>query len=83
MEPIVHSPQQPEVGTPATYHIGSDRYAAEVIQVRREGREITVQTVAGNRTFTYRTKTGYYKLKGSDYGFLTLGVAEDYRDPNF
>jgi hypothetical protein len=83
MTAIVHSVQQPPVGEPATYNIGSDSYAGEVVAVRREGKEITIQTAIGLHTFTYRRKSGYYKLKGTDVGILTLGVAVDKRDPNF
>jgi hypothetical protein len=83
MNVIVHSVQNPAIGSPATYSIGSDSYAAEVVAVRRGGKEIHVQTVIGRLVFTYGTKTGYYKLKGMRVGILTLGVAIDKRDPSF
>lgn len=83
MEKIVHSPQQPAIGSPATYSIGSDRYAGEVTAVSPSGKVITIQTAVGLLTFTYRVNSGFYKLKGTDSGFLILGQAVDYRSREF
>ena len=68
------------VGLPATYCIGSDRYATRIVEVNRNGREVVTDIIA---TFTYRSKRDMYIRKGGKCGILRLGVAEDYRDPSF
>ncbi len=72
------------VGMPATYHIGSDSYGGTIVDIKRNGRtlvfQLTYQRVA--EEFTLR-KSGTFYAKGSNCGYLTLGVAEDYRDPSF
>ena len=72
------------VGTPATFHIGSDRYAGSIVNVKRNGRTITFRFANSNREedFTLRGGGTYYS-KGSNCGYLSLGVAEDHRDPSF
>lgn len=74
------------VGTPATYAIGSDRYAGEVVSVRKNGQEIWFRSKGSSgegEPFTYRGVSGCYVSKGSSYGVLLIGTAEDYRDPSF
>jgi hypothetical protein len=76
--------QRPEPGTPATYRIGSDRYAMKVVRVARNGQEVWAAWEGGEeRPFTYRRKTGQYVAKGAECGHLHIGHAEDYRDPSF
>ena len=85
-----------EQGTPATYAVGSDRYAGQVAKVSRyksgdnlgKVRTITFQfadTTGGlsNRLNDFRkNKHGYWKAVDSS-ATLHIGYAEDYRDPHF
>jgi hypothetical protein len=83
----------PLVGMPATYHIGSDRYAYVVTQVTpstihvahaeetADGRWI-VRPGAESEKATKR-RDGRYRMKGENFGAITLGEAENYRDPSF
>ncbi len=83
----------PEVGMPCTYGIGSDRYAMQVVAIRRGGLTIVAEslnddgTVGGlRREFTRRNRRGggyRWVQKGQSYGGLRLGVAETYLDPSF
>lgn len=68
----------PFVGMPATFHIGSDRYATKVTAVSPSGHKIDAE----GRVFTRRSN-GRYILRGGNYGSLTLGVAETRLDPSF
>ena len=74
----------PTVGMPATFTIGSDRYAGSIAEIKRKGRTIVFKFAHNNRTedFTLRGRGMYYS-KGSKCGYLSLGAAEDYRDPSF
>lgn len=107
----------PAPGTPATYHIGSDRYAMTIVGSERNGRtllavfahifaddlgenptpdavaEFVARRLEAERTalfgqafrrFTLRTD-GRYRAQGAPGkgGTLTIGTAEDYRDPSF
>lgn len=79
------APVVPTVGMPATYCIGSDRYAGQIVQVA--GRTIGFQEEGATRVevFSLRKngrwyKTGFPVGKG---GSLRLGVAENYQDPSF
>lgn len=78
-----------EVGTPATFKIGGDRYATEVTAVERfktGARAGQVKAVeAGTHRFTPKTtKRGETYLVGQGgSGALWLGFAENYRDPHF
>ena len=68
------------VGLPATIHIGSDRYAAKVVRVT--AKTIVVSRHEGDtdgQVFRF-TKRGWQA--GRSYR-LTVGYAEDYRDPSF
>lgn len=77
-------PQRPAVGTPGTYSIGSDRYAGTVVGVFSNGREIWLEVDRlGVLKFTYRPTDGAYRERGQRCGRLSLGVAEDYRDPSY
>jgi hypothetical protein len=86
----------PYVGQPATFHIGSDSYADEVVKVnlKRDGTFKSVVTKRG--TFVQKVSpnchstgdgTGWYHesyldgLKTS--GWIELGVAKTYLDPHF
>lgn len=84
-----------EQGTPATYCIGSDRYAGQVARVQRfksgdrEGqvRVITFQFTGNGglsgRLYDFRRDNrGYWRGVGGSGG-LIIGIAEDYRDPHF
>jgi hypothetical protein len=42
----------PKVGTKATYSVGSDRYACDVIKVSKGGHKIVVQFASATRTDT-------------------------------
>lgn len=85
--------QLAEPGTPATYCIGGDRYAEVVISstpatLRTQRASVaedgTVTPVEGAGTREYRVKKGgHIRPTGSNYGYLHLGSAEDYRDPSF
>lgn len=79
------------VGMPATFAIGSDRYATEITAVfyfKSGAMAGQVKAVEAGRfnVFTLRTtgrKAGRLISKGGNHGTLLLGVAEDYRDPHF
>lgn len=74
----------PVVGMPATYSIGSDSYAAEVVSVSKSGHKIEARVGRGSKAETFtRRKNGAYVLAGTTYGHLTLGMAREYRDPSF
>jgi len=84
------NPNEATVGMPATYCIGSDRYATAVTEIfhfKTGAKAGQVKAIlAGTRMFTLRTKgrkAGYLVREGGDYGVLHLGWAEDYRDPHF
>lgn len=71
---------------PATEVVGSDRYAVTVVAANRTGRRITVlDRNCVRRDFSLR-KDGRYRqmrvpaIRGC---YLTVGVAEDHRDPHF
>ena len=74
----------PTIGMLATYTIGSDRYAGSIAEIKRNGRTIVFKFAHSGRCedFTLRGRGMYYG-KGSKCGYLSLGVAEDYRDPSF
>ena len=87
--------EEADRGTPATYAVGSDRYAGEIVKVehyksganQNRVRVITFQfTTKGGlngRIETFRkNKHGYWKATGST-ATLHIGYAEDYRDPHF
>jgi hypothetical protein len=80
-------PVLPTVGMPCTYGIGSDTYAGKVLAVSKSGHRVTVNIGDGDvRVFTRRTRHGLvtgYVPAGRPCGYLTLGVARDYRDPSF
>lgn len=84
-----------EFGTPATYAIGTDRYAGKVVNVKRfktgkrAGRVsvITFQHISqgglnGKLREARLDKRNYLVATGSG-GAIHLGYAEDYRDPSF
>lgn len=62
------------VGLPATFSVGSDRYATKVVKTT----PCTI-TVEGGQTYRF-TKYGW--TSGRSY-HLAVGYAEDYRDPSF
>lgn len=72
-------------GMPATIGIGSDRYAGKVTKVTPSGHQITVEYRDGGSTltFTRSPKTGRYGIGVRSGYYLTVGIAEDYRDPSF
>jgi hypothetical protein len=79
------------VGTPATYSIGSDCYAAEIVNVQRykSGKNIgkvsfvEVQISFGQvRKFTRRAHGSFLSV-GYNCGSLTVGYAYEYMDPHF
>lgn len=84
-----------ETGTPATYAIGTDRYAGKVVNVKRykTGKRIgqvsviTFQHISqgglnGKLREARLDKRNYLVATGSS-GIIHLGYAEDYRDPSF
>lgn len=84
-----------EIGTPATYAIGTDRYAGKVVNVKRykTGKRIgqvsviTFQHISqgglnGKLREARLDKRNYLVATGSS-GVIHLGYAEDYRDPSF
>jgi len=80
----------PQVGDPATYCIGSDRYAMRVYAVATKNK-VAVQDLNNGVpmgvpvTYT-RRKNGRFVQEGHTMrgsGSLTIGIAEDYRDPSF
>lgn len=86
----------PFVGQPATFHIGSDSYADEVVRVDFKKDGTFKQVVTKRGTFVEKVSpnchstldgTGWYhetfldSLKGS--GWIELGVAKTYLDPSF
>lgn len=76
---------KPTVDMPATYIIGSDRYAGTIALVSPSGSYVIFQHKAahmGSERFN-RNTSGTYQAKGGKGGFLRLGEAEDYRDPSF
>ena len=93
--------RRPVVGEPATYHIGSDRYAARVVWVSPSGHQCRVAIGGGepgDGTLCTRRQCRVqmpvwaastsapgirYVMAGGNYGTVTFGHAEDYRDPSF
>lgn len=84
------TPNEAYVGMPATFAIGTDRYATQVVAIEyfksgnRAGQVKAIHTP--NYVFTLRTvgkRAGRLILEGGTNGTLLLGVAEDYRDPHF
>jgi len=99
-EVVAHDPaiEGAYVGQPATYHIGGDCYATQVVDVKR-GADGKVRTISTGRGSTFTVKisancqigAGDWKswrhetyLSGRNTsGWLELGVAVDYMDPHF
>lgn len=80
----------PTEGLPATYRIGSDKYAGRIIAVSKTGHRCTWQRVdltgAAVPTFTKectRRAGGRYMVIGSKHGDLVLGVAHTDLDRGF
>ena len=80
-----------EIGTPATYGIGSDCYGVVITNVQRfkSGKNIgKVSSVEvkmpwnETRKFTRRAH-GSFIATGHNCGSLVVGYAYDYRDPHF
>lgn len=82
----------PSVGDPATFSIGSDSYAYEVVEVIyfksgvKAGQPKAVVAVHDGRepeVFT-KTKSGFQMRFGDHFsGKLSIGYANDYQDPSF
>ena len=74
----------PPIGILATYTIGSDRYAGTITEIKHNGRTMIFKFKNFKRTeeFTLREGGAYY-AKGSNCGYLIIGIAIDYRDPSF
>ena len=74
------------VGLPATISIGSDRYAAVVVSATPSLKIICVEfrgyPDSERMRFTLR-KDGGYRSTGRGSYRLTVGIAHDYRDPEF
>jgi hypothetical protein len=78
------------IGQPATYGIGSDRYAGQVTAIERfksgdKKHQVSVIVFGferGQRSIEFRKTNRGWRAKGG-YGSIRLGVAEDYRDPSF
>lgn len=86
--------QNPAVGMPATFGIGSDSYAMVVTDVIRfktgaktgQVKAVIAKNENENEEKFYVTKSGRIQKRDNDgysYGSLTIGFARDYRDPNF
>ena len=78
----------PVVGMPATYCIGSDRWAGSIVSVSKSGRTLGFsdrRDGAMIETFSLRQNGRFYRVgcPMGQSGTLRLGVAEDYRDPSF
>jgi len=75
----------PTVGMPASYCIGCDSYAGEIVQVERNGRQVGFSEKGRVRTFSLRKNGRFYEVGCAigDGGSLFLGKAEDRRDPSF
>ena len=79
------------VGTPATYSIGSDRYATEIVKVtyyktgKLAGFVKTVEVKSGSvfRPYQLSDRISWRKAPEQWWGTLFVGFAEDYRDPSF
>lgn len=88
---------RPEVGSPATYRIGSDSYPMTVTEISPAGHQIalrrdeesraskhlTIPAAGTEQLATFRMSEGVYRPKGSKCGLYTFGRRESYRDPHF
>lgn len=92
LEAIEEKTANPSVGDPATFGIGSDSYAYEVVEVIRfKGGKQAGQVKAVKASYEgreaeefFKTKRGFQKKFGDHYnGKLVVGYARDYRDPSF
>jgi hypothetical protein len=82
----------PAIGMPATFYIGSDCYAYEVVSIEyfKSGKKagqpksIVAKRDNGIETFVY-SKRGFqqYYQYGENYGSFRVGKAVEYRDPSF
>lgn len=82
--------QKPYVGMPATYRIGSDKYAGRITEVSGAGHKVTWtrtndagELVPNFRNVMTRRRNGAYLAIGSNYGDLVLGVATTDIDQGF
>jgi hypothetical protein len=77
----------PTVGMPATYCIGSDRYAGSIVMVSHNARLVGYSDKGSTEvnSFSLRNNGRFYPVgsKIGQGGSLRLGTAEDYRDPSF
>ncbi len=79
----------PFVGQPATFNIGSDHYACEVVKVSASGKTVWAsrggkflrREVVRQYGMEKRTEVVYRSPGG--IGSLSIGVAEDRLDPSF
>src|SRR5271157_2980328 len=87
--PSVEQPAAPYVGMPATYVIGSDQYAGEIVEVSRTGHQVTwVRVFESGKESKWghrlsRRRDGRYICVGSQHGHLKLGVAKTDLDAGF
>lgn len=71
----------PEIGMAATYSINGDSYGCTIIHITPSSIDVGRSGVPDER-FT-RRKDGSFCAVGTDYVFLTIGVAQDVRDLSF
>jgi len=79
------------VGLPATFCIGSDQYAGKIVEVSTTGHKVVWQRMyevpsaheGFKKECTWRAKSGEYRAKGSDHGYLKLNHAKTILDQGF
>jgi hypothetical protein len=72
----------PYVGMPATMSINGDSYGGSIAEIKRNGRTLVFVRNQSRSEFTLRSD-GSYREKGCSFVFLSLGHAEERRDPHF
>ena len=73
----------PVAGGVATYRIGSDSYAMDVVEVSRTGHRVIVafQRDASDTMVATRRQGGHYYMRGSNHGSVVFGRAVTRLDP--
>jgi hypothetical protein len=82
VEGMAASMQTPAIGSPAVYHIGSDRYAGTIEYVSPSGKTIRIKTPLGHETARRAGVFGQYRCSNGG-GVTTNDNRPDYRDPSF
>jgi len=73
----------PVANQPCTYCIGTDRYAARVVNVSKGGFRLAAMVYDGQEMEFTRRANGGYIAAGQNFGHLRFFMRETWLDPDF